>query len=73
MENEIKLKKCSHCGTEKPSTDYYSGASICKPCKAEKANLWRLSNQERFQSLPSRSAEKGREYSRKSYYKKKQK
>ena len=73
MEMDIKLKKCSHCSNEKPTTDFYSGASICKPCKAQKASLWRLENNERFKALPSRSAEKGREYSRKSYYKKKQK
>jgi hypothetical protein len=69
---EIKLKKCSHCGNEKVTTEFYPTASVCKPCKSAKANEWRLANNDKFKALPSRSIEKGREYSRKAYAKKKE-
>ena len=69
---EIKLKKCSNCGNEKVTTEFYPTASVCKPCKSAKANDWRLANNDKFKSLPSRSIEKGREYSRKAYAKKKE-
>ena len=71
-EIEIKLKKCSHCGNEKVTTEFYPTASICKPCKSAKANEWRLANKAKFNKLPSRSKIKGREYSRKAYAKKKE-